>query len=74
LFIVARSNTELFEFLSQDLGGARDIEVILDRRQVDRRSTRQGAEPDRRREQRRRVRLDDDLRNWQLAMTARKQD
>jgi class 3 adenylate cyclase/tetratricopeptide (TPR) repeat protein len=74
LFIVARSNTELFEFLSQDLAGARDIEVILDRRQADRRGTRRGTGQDRRREQRRRVRLDDDLRNWHLATAARKQD
>src|SRR5262249_37907413 len=74
LLVVAQSNTELFEFLSQDLGGARDIEIILDRRQADRRSTRRGTGSDGRREQRRRSRLDDELRSWQLAMAARKQD
>ena len=33
LFIVARSNPELYDFLAQELSGARRIRVVLDRRQ-----------------------------------------
>ena len=36
LFIVARSNPELYDFLTQELSGARRIRVLLDRRQGDR--------------------------------------
>ena len=32
LFIVARSNTELYDLLTEELSGARKIRVILDRR------------------------------------------
>ena len=32
IFIVARSHPDLYDFLSQELSGARNIRVLLDRR------------------------------------------
>src|SRR5262249_5318258 len=75
VFIVARSNADLYEFLADDFAGARDIDVILDRRQAERRRQASIATTsDRRHHQRRQATLDDDLRDWQLAVTVRRQD
>jgi len=69
LFIVARSNTDLYDFLSQELSGARGIEVILDRRQGERRESVRVSVEERRHAARRRAQLDEDLRNWGLAVS-----
>jgi hypothetical protein len=66
---VARSNTDLYDFLSQELAGARGIEVILDRRQGERRESVRVSVEERRHAARRRAQLDEDLRNWGLAVS-----
>ena len=73
LFIVARSNAELYEFLAENLAGAPDIEVILDRRRAERRRSGPTNPEDRRRKERRQTPLvDEDLRNWQVAVAAKR--
>jgi class 3 adenylate cyclase/tetratricopeptide (TPR) repeat protein len=68
LFIVARSNTELFELLTEELSGAQKIKVILDRRQDERRQRRGLSAAERRQAERRRSAIDEDLQNWGLAV------
>ncbi len=72
LFIVARSNTDLYDFLSQELSSARRIQVILDRRQAERRRQPGALAEEQRRAERRHAQLDEDLRNWGLAVAARR--
>src|SRR5438067_2038868 len=69
LFIVARPNTDLYDFLSHELSGARRLKVILDRRQGERRDVARVSSEARRQAERRRAQLDEDLRNWGLAVT-----
>jgi len=69
LFIVSRSNNELYELLTEDLSGAQKIKVILDRRQAGRRSPSDPSMDERRRSDRRRAHIDEDLQNWGLAVT-----
>jgi predicted ATPase/class 3 adenylate cyclase len=68
LFIVARSNMELYELLSEELSGAQKVKVILDRRQVGRRQRPDPSQTERRRADRRRSVIDEDLQNWGLAV------
>ena len=68
LFIVARSNTELYDLLSEELSGAQKIKVILDRRQNGRRQSRISSSDERRQADRRRALIDADLQNWGLAV------
>ena len=68
LFIVARSNTELYGLLAEDLSGAQKIKVILDRRQSGRRAPSGLSADERRRADRRRSHIDEDLQNWGLAV------
>ncbi len=63
LYIVARSNPQLYEFLAQEFTGTRGIKVVLDRRE---RGQRDGS----RNEERRRQPVDADLRAWELALTS----
>src|SRR5262249_43229069 len=75
VFVVARSDEELYELLADDFAGARNIDVILDRRHAERRRHASSATAsERRHHQRRQATLDDDLRDWQLAVTVRKND
>ena len=68
LFIVARSNTELYDLLSEELSGARKAKVILDRRQDGRRQHTGLSTMERRQNDRRRSAIDEDLQNWGLAV------
>src|SRR5258708_34459902 len=72
LFIVARSNTDLYDFLAQELSDARTIQVILDRRQGERRQPPGTAAEDRRQAERRPAQLDRALRAWALAAPPRR--
>ena len=57
LIIVARSRLDRYEELLRDFGDWRDLKVVLDRREGDRRATQQGTHAetaDRRRVERRR--------------------
>ncbi len=73
LFIVARSNAELYDFLTQELSGAQRIKVILDRRQGERRQPAGATAEERRSAERRRAQIEEDLRNWGLAVAPRQQ-
>ena len=68
LFIVARSNTELYDLLTEELSGAQKIKVILDRRQDGRRHPPSLTAAERRLAERRRSAIDEDLQNWGLAV------
>ena len=63
LYIVARSNPQLYEFLAQEFTGTRGIKVVLDRRE-------RGQAEVSRDEERRRQPVDADLRAWELALTS----
>jgi tetratricopeptide (TPR) repeat protein len=63
LYIVARSNPQLYEFLAQEFTGTRGIKVVLDRRE-------RGQSDVSRDEERRRQPVDADLRAWELALTS----
>jgi len=73
LFVVAPLNTDLYEFLSQDLAGAEGLFVTLDRRQGQRRRQREPVGETRREADRRNAQVEEDLRNWGLAVTPRRQ-
>jgi tetratricopeptide (TPR) repeat protein len=63
LYIVARTNPQLYEFLAQEFPGDRGIKVVLDRRE---RAHREGS-----RDRERRLQpVDEDLRAWDLALTS----
>ena len=64
--VVARSNADLYAFLAKELAGAHRITVVMDRRQA--------QQPERGGERRRQGQVDEDLRDWQLAMAAQAQD
>ncbi len=68
LFIVARSNTELYDHLAEELSGAKKAKVILDRRQDGRRQRSTLSPGERRHTERRRSAIDEDLQNWGLAV------
>lgn len=72
LFIVARSNPDLYEFLAQDLAGAPRIQVVLDQRRSERRHAGAAAGEERRHAERRQVDVDDTLREWGLAVAVRR--
>jgi tetratricopeptide (TPR) repeat protein len=71
LFIVAPSHNDLFEFLSQDLAGAVGMFVTIDRRQGERRPRASSTDEKGREAERRQAQIEEDLRNWGLAVTAR---
>jgi hypothetical protein len=74
LFIVAPSNTDLYEFLTQDLAGASKMFVTLDRRQGRPRPGGDGETGEKRLDaERRQAQIEEDLRNWGLAVTPRRQ-
>jgi class 3 adenylate cyclase/tetratricopeptide (TPR) repeat protein len=62
LLIVARTNTDLYDFLAEELAGAKGLDVI-----VDRRHHHQDHVADRRRQ----IDVTEDLRDWQFAIAAR---
>jgi tetratricopeptide (TPR) repeat protein len=72
LFIVARSQPDLYDFLSQELVGAEKIRVLLDRRPGEQRQRLDDLTEERRRAERRREQLDQDLRDWGFAVAPRR--
>jgi len=63
LFIVARHDPYLADYLRERFSGESNVQVLLDRRRAERRRTDSATVPDRRRGQRRsRPEADDDLR------------
>jgi hypothetical protein len=72
LFIVARSQPDLHDFLSQELVGAERIRVLLDRRRGEQRQRVGELTEERRRAERRREQLDQDLRDWGFAVAPRR--
>jgi hypothetical protein len=62
LFIVAKRELALYEYLAKQFAGRADVEVTLDRREAQRRQRAEPRDPERRRADRRsRSRIDADL-------------
>jgi hypothetical protein len=62
LFIVAKQELALYEYLAKQFAGRSDVKVILDRREAQRRQGGEPHDPERRRADRRsRSRIDADL-------------
>jgi class 3 adenylate cyclase/tetratricopeptide (TPR) repeat protein len=72
LFIVARSQPDLYDFLAQELSGAERIRVLLDRRRGEQRQRFEELTEERRRAERRREQLDQDLRDWGFGVAPRR--
>lgn len=70
LFIVARDRVKLYEYVKRAFAGNDTVEVILDRREGERRREREGRAPDRRRGERRRVDVSTQLRalGWAIVV------
>ena len=62
LFVVARAQPDLWHRLRRDFAGDEEVHVILDRRRDERRRGVRTYDPERRRSNRRRPRIDTDLR------------
>jgi class 3 adenylate cyclase len=71
LFIVPPSNPELYEFLTQELAGDPRMRVVLDRRQKEVRHEGGATGEEPRDGERRQNQIDEDLRNWGLAVARR---
>ncbi len=72
LFIVARSQPDLYDFLAQELSGAEKIRVLFDRRRGEQRQRLDDLTEERRRAERRREQLDQDLRDWGFGVAPRR--
>src|SRR5262249_51176371 len=72
LFIVARSQPDLYDFLAQELSGAEKISVLFDRRRGEQRQRFEELSEERRRAERRREQLDQDLRDWGFGVAPRR--
>ena len=72
LFIVARSQPDLYDFLAQELSGAERIRVLFDRRRGEQRQRFEELTEERRRAERRREQLDQDLRDWGFGVAPRR--
>ena len=72
LFIVARSQPDLYNFLAQELSGAAKIRVLFDRRRGEQRQRFEELTEERRRAERRREQLDQDLRDWGFGVAPRR--
>jgi tetratricopeptide (TPR) repeat protein len=72
LFIVARSQPDLYDFLAQELSGAARIRVLLDRRRGEQRQRFEELTEERRRAERRREQLDQDIRDWGFGVAPRR--
>jgi hypothetical protein len=72
LFIVARSQPDLYDFLAQELSGAERIRVLFDRRRGEQRQRFDALTEERRRAERRREQLDQDLRDWGFGVAPRR--
>ena len=74
LIIVARDETDLWHYMTRDFGEFKGLQVLLDRRQRERRQQVQTYEPERRREERRRPpTIDDDLRHQPFVIVPQQQ-
>jgi hypothetical protein len=71
LFFVARSQPDLYDFLAQELSGAERIRVLFDRRRGEQRQRFDELTEERRRAERRREQLDQDLRDWGFGVAPR---
>jgi hypothetical protein len=70
IVIVARDQPDLWEYLLQEFAGDEEVQVLLDRRQVERRQRVQGYESERRGgNRRRRLSNDTDLRSHPFILT-----
>ncbi len=72
LFIVARSQPDLYDFLAQELSGSEKIRVLFDRRHGEQRQRFEELTEERRRAERRREQLDQDLRDWGFGVAPRR--
>src|SRR5262249_27199678 len=72
LFIVARSQPDLYDFLAEELSGAERIKVLFDRRRGEQRQRFQELTEERRRAERRREQLDQDLQDWGFGVAPRR--
>jgi class 3 adenylate cyclase/tetratricopeptide (TPR) repeat protein len=72
LFIVARSQPDLYDFLAQELSGSEKIRVLFDRRRGEQRQRFEELTEERRRAERRREQLDQDLRDWGFGVAPRR--
>ena len=72
LFIVARSHPDLYDFLAQELSGAERIRVLFDRRRGEQRHRLEELTEERRRAERRREQLDQDIRDWGFGVAPRR--
>ena len=70
LFIVARSNTDLYDHLTEEHSGAHKVKVILDRRQDGRRQRSSLSTAERCQVDRRHSAIDEDLQNWGPAVAS----
>ena len=68
LFIVARTNTELYDLLTEELSGAQKITVILDRREDGWRQSPSISAAEPHHVERRHTAIGEDLQNWGLAV------
>jgi len=68
LFIVAWDRPDLWDYWRRAFPGVKGVQVILDRRRGERRRLLHPHEPARRREDRRRQSIDDELRNKGFAI------
>ena len=74
LIIVARDETALWQYMTRHYGEFKDVQVLHDRRQRERREQVQTYEPERRRTERRRPpTIDDDLRNQPFVIVPQEQ-
>ena len=74
LLIVARSQPDLWRYMQHNFAGDDKVEVILDRRRVERRQRIQAHEPERRQgERRRQPSLDKDLTYRSFVIVRRRQ-
>ncbi|HET7874555.1 MAG TPA: AAA family ATPase, partial [Methylomirabilota bacterium] len=73
IFVVARQNVSLYEYLKQELS-TESVTIILDRRQNERRQAAQAHEPERRRNERRNRYVDEALRRYGFAVVPGESD
>lgn len=72
LLIVARDQPDLCDYLMRDFAADEEVQVLLDRRQGERRQHRRPHEPERRRADRRQRGVDKDLRSRSFVIIHRR--
>lgn len=74
LFIVAQDRADLFDYLTQEVSGEKNVQVVLDRRRGARRQRVQQHEPNRRRHERRQADTDDAIRSHGFVLIRQQED